>query len=175
MNSDYYLGRAILDIGYRNYFHLPFYWGCGGNIEAGLPGSEFPYTYYENGESLSSPFLYGVALGGVFGLVYYNKRFDLSVFSEAGAGATMRLLFNNSFQYTHVGKPYFGGYVDLSVGLQWKWIRALGGMQYDTNLKWIPKFQLGVAIPTSSFRNKKKIVPESRILMQGVPPGGGAE
>jgi len=157
VNSDYYLGRAILDIGYRNYFHLPFYWGCGGNIEAGLPGSEFPYTYSSGSyESLNAPVLYGASAGACFGLVYYNRTFDFSVFTEVGGGANARILFNNSFQYAHSSKLYPGFFGNFMAGIQWKWFRVWGGIEYDSNLTWNGKVLIGTAIPTSSFKVRKK-------------------
>ena len=159
LNTNYYMGSLGLDVGYRNYFREPFFWGLNGLLGAGIPGSEFPYTYYEDGESLSSPFVYTTALGGIIGLVYYNERFDFQVFSEAGAGINLRILYNNSFKYPHSSRPYFGAYGELAVGLQWKWIRAWGGIQYDTNLTWLSKFNIGIAIPTRTFRKKKQASP----------------
>ena len=155
LNSNYYLGSGILGVGYRNYFRSPFFWGIEGTLGAGLPGSEFPYSYYEDGESLSSPFVYSASLGGLIGLVYYNEQYDFHVFSEAGLGANMRMMYNNSFEYAHTSKPYFGVYGELLVGMQWKWARLWGGVQYDTNLHWLTKMHVGVAMPTSTFRKKK--------------------
>lgn len=155
LGTDYYMGNGIFEVGYRNYFRTPFYWGLNGSLGAGLPGSEFPYTYYEGGESLSSPFIYTLALGGLFGLVYYNEDYDFHVFSEAGLGANLRMLYNNSVEYAHTSKLYFGCYTELLVGLQWKWARAWGGVQFDTNLNWLTKFHVGVAIPTHAFKPKK--------------------
>ena len=155
LNSNYYLGSGVLGVGYRNYFRVPFFWGIDGSIGAGLPGSEFPYSYYEDGESLSSPFVYSASVGGLLGLVYYNEEYDFHVFSEAGAGAKMHVLYNNSIEYAHSTRPYFGAYGELLVGLQWKWARAWGGVQFDTNLHWLTKFHVGVAIPTKTFRKKK--------------------
>lgn len=155
VGSNYYIGNGIFEAGYKNYFRPPFYWGLNGSIGAGLPGSEFPYTYYEGGESLSSPFLYSLATGGLIGLVYYNKTYDFHVFSEAGGGVNMRLLFNNSITYPHMSNPVFGAYVELLVGLQWKWVRAWGGVQFDTNLHWLMNAHVGVAIPTRNFRRRK--------------------
>lgn len=154
VNSDYYMGSAIFDVGYKNYFRPPFYWGANANIGVGVPGSEFPFTYYEGGESLSSPFIYSISTGGLFGLVYYNKNLDLHIFSEAGLGMNFRILYNNSFRYAHSSKPYFGGYGELLVGAQWKWARAWGGVQFDSNLHWLGKFNIGVAIPTRTFKKK---------------------
>ena len=156
LNSDYYMGSAIFDVGYKNYFRPPFFWGLNANIGVGLPGSEFPFTYYEGGESLSSPFVYSHSIGGMFGLVYYNKKLDLHVFSEAGLGATVRILYNNSFRYAHASKPYFSGYGELLVGAQWKWARLWGGVQFDTNLHWLGKVHVGVAMPTRTFRKQGK-------------------
>ena len=156
LNSDYYMGSAIFDVGYKNYFRPPFFWGANANIGVGLPGSEFPFTYYEGGESLSSPFVYAHSIGGMFGLVYYNKKLDLHVFSEAGLGATVRILYNNSFRYAHATKPYFSGYGELLVGAQWKWARLWGGVQFDTNLHWLGKVHVGVAMPTRTFRKQGK-------------------
>ena len=156
LNTDYYMGSALFGVDYKNYFRPPFYWGVGGNIGVGLPGSEFPYTYYGGGESLSSPFIYSLSLGGMFGLVYYNKHWDLHVFSEAGLGAATRIMYNNSFQYAHSSKPYFSGYGELFVGVQWKWARAWLGVQFDSNLHWLGKVHVGVAMPTRSFRKTKK-------------------
>ena len=156
LNSDYYMGSAIFDVGYKNYFRPPFFWGLNANIGVGSPGSEFPFTYYEGGESLSSPFVYSHSIGGMFGLVYYNKKLDLHVFSEAGLGATVRILYNNSFRYAHASKPYFSGYGELLVGAQWKWARLWGGVQFDTNLHWLGKVHVGVAMPTRTFRKQGK-------------------
>ena len=156
LNSNYYLGSGIIGVGYRNYFRTPFFWGLEGSVGAGLPGSEFPYTYYENGENLSSPFVYSASFGGLIGLVYYNERLDFHVFSEAGFGAKVHILYNNSLEYAHSSKPYFGGYGELLVGLQWKWARLWGGVQYDTNLHWLTKMHVGVAMPTRTFRKKKQ-------------------
>lgn len=155
LGTDYYVGNGTFEIGYRNYFKPPFYWGFNGSVGLGVPGSEFPYSYYEEGQSLSSPFLYTFTLGGSAGLVYYNKKYDLHVFSEAGFGGNVRFLFNNSTQYAHTSKPYFGVYGEMLAGLQWKWVRTWGGMQFDTNLHWIGKVHLGIAIPTGSFKRKK--------------------
>lgn len=155
LGTNYYLGNAIFEAGYRNYFRTPFYWGAVGSLGAGVPGSEFPYTYYEGGEQLSAPFLYTLASGGLIGLVYYNKEFDFHVFSEAGAGWNVRMMFDNSLKYPHHGKPYFGGYGELVVGVQWKWARLWGGVQYDSNLHWLMKAHIGVAMPTKSFRRTK--------------------
>ena len=156
LNSDYYMGSAIFDVGYKNYFRPPFFWGLNANIGVGLPGSEFPSTYYAGGESLSPPFVYSHSIGGMFGLVYYNKKLDLHVFSEAGLGATVRILYNNSFRYAHASKPYFSGYGELLVGAQWKWARLWGGVQFDTNLHWLGKVHVGVAMPTRTFRKQGK-------------------
>ena len=156
LGTNYYLGSALLGVGYRNYFRSHFYWGLNGNLGAGVPGGDFPYTYYENGESLSQPFVYTIAFGGMFGLVYYNENYDLHIFSEAGLGADMRFLYNNSINYPHASKPYFGGFGELLVGLQWKWARLWGGVQFDSNLHWLTKVQLGVAMPTLTFRKKKQ-------------------
>lgn len=154
VGSNYYLGSGIVEVGYRNYFRPPFYWGANASVGAGIPGSEFPYNYYEGGDSLSPPFIYSVTLGGLFGLVYYNKTYDFQVFSEAGAGANTRMLFNNSLEHPHKSKIYPGGYAELLVGVQWKWARIWGGFQYDTNLHWLAKGQIGVAMPTRTFRRK---------------------
>ena len=145
-------------MGYRNYFRTPFFWGIQGSLGAGLPGSEFPYSYYEDDESLSSPFVYTTSIGGLIGLVYYNERLDLQVFSEAGLGANMRILYNNSMKYAHSSKPYFGVYGELLVGMQWKWARLWGGVQYDTNLNWLTNVHVGVAMPTRTFKRKKQPV-----------------
>ena len=158
LNSNYYLGSGVLGVGYRNYFRTPFFWGIQGSLGAGLPGSEFPYSYYEDGESLSSPFVYTTSIGGLIGLVYYNERLDLQVFSEAGLGANMRILYNNSMKYAHSSKPYFGVYGELLVGMQWKWARLWGGVQYDTNLNWLTNVHVGVAMPTRTFKRKKQPV-----------------
>lgn len=155
VGSDYYMGNGIFEASYRNYFRQPFFWGMGGSFAVGIPGSEFPYTYYEGGESLSSPFLYTLATGGLIGLVYYNERYDLHVFSEAGLGMNLRMLYNNSFGYAHTSRLYFGVYGELLVGLQYKWARAWGGVQFDSNLHWLTKIHVGVAIPTRTFRGKK--------------------
>ncbi|MBB5224720.1 WD40 repeat domain-containing protein [Treponema ruminis] len=158
LNSNYYLGSGVLGVGYRNYFRTPFFWGIQGSLGAGLPGSEFPYSYYEDGESLSSPFVYTTSIGGLIGLVYYNERLDLQVFSEAGLGANVRILYNNSMKYAHSSKPYFGVYGELLVGMQWKWARLWGGVQYDTNLNWLTNVHVGVAMPTRTFKRKKQPV-----------------
>ena len=155
IGSNYYIGNGIVEAGYKNYFHEPFYWGLNGSIGAGLPGSEFPYTYYEGGESLSNPFVYSLATGAIIGLVYYNKTYDFHIFSEAGAGANMRFLYNNSFTYPHMTNPVFGAYVELLIGLQWKWARVWGGVQFDTNLHWLTNVHVGIAIPTRTFRRRK--------------------
>ena len=155
LNTNYYMGSISFDVGYRNYFRPPFFWGLNGSLGVGLPGSEFPYTYYEGGESLSAPNVYTLAGGAAIGLVYYNKAYDFSVFSEAGLGTNMRMLYNNSLSYRHTSRLYTGGYGEMLVGLQWKWFRASGGVQYDTNLHWLSKFSVGVAIPTKSFKGKK--------------------
>lgn len=160
LNSDYYLGSGILGVGYRNFFKPPFFWGVEGSFGVGLPGSEFPYSYYEGGESLSSPFIYSLSLGGLCGLTYYNEKFDVQIFSEAGAGVNLRMLYNNSIKYAHRGKPYFSGYGELRVGAQWKWARIWGGVQYDTNLHWLTKLHVGVAIPTRTFKLKKQAKPQ---------------
>lgn len=157
LGTDYYLGNGIIEVGYKNYFRPPFFWGINGSIGAGLPGSEFPYTYYESGETLSSPFVYTLSVGGLFGLVYYNERLDLHIFSEAGLGTNMHILYNNSIQYPHATKPYFGGYGELLVGSQWKWARTWIGVQFDTNLHWLTKFHIGVAMPTRTFKRKKSL------------------
>ena len=149
--TNYYMGNAIFEGGYRNYFRPPFYWGVNGSLGIGIPGSEFPYTYYEGGEALSSPFLYSFSTGGVFGLVYYNKNLDLQVFSEAGLGGNLRVLYSTSMKYKHVSKPYFGLYGEMLVGLQWKWARTWAGIQYDSNLHWIGKMHVGIAIPVRTF------------------------
>ena len=155
VGSNYYIGNGSFDVGYRNYFKPPFYWGCNGSIGLAVPGSEFPYTYYEGGESLSSPFLYTISTGPAAGLVYYNKKYDFHVFSEAGFGINFRMLYNNSIQYAHTSKLYFGVYGEILVGMQWKWLRLWGGIQYDTNLDWLGKVNVGVAIPTRTFKKKK--------------------
>ena len=157
LNTDYYMGSAIFDVGYKNYFRPPFFWGLNGNLGIGLPGSEFPYTYYEGGESLSSPFVYTIAFGGTCGLVYYNKKYDFHVFSEAGLGTNMRILYNNSVKYSHVSKPFFGAYGELLLGVQWRWARMSGGVQFDTNLHWLGKMNIGVAMPTRTFKRKKPL------------------
>jgi hypothetical protein len=64
------------------------------------------------------------------------------------------MLFNNSFKYSHTSKLVFGGYGEMLIGAQWKWVRAWGGIQYDTNLRWLGKVHLGVAIPTRTFSRK---------------------
>ncbi len=154
IGSNYYLGNGCFEAGYRNYLKPPFYWGLGGSIGMAIPSSEFPYSYYEGGESLSSPTLYTIATGATAGLVYYNKKYDFMVFSEAGLGINFRMLFNNSFKYSHTSKLVFGGYGEMLIGAQWKWVRAWGGIQYDTNLRWLGKVHLGVAIPTRTFSRK---------------------
>ena len=155
VGSDYYMGSGCFEVGYKNYFKPPFYWGANASFGVGIPGSEFPYTYYEGGESLSSPFVYTLESGGIAGLVYYNKKYDLHAFSEVGLGWNMRLLYNNSFRYPHSSKLYFGIYGEMIAGVQWKWARAWAGIQYDTNLHWLAKFHVGVAMPTKTFRKKK--------------------
>lgn len=155
LNTTYYMGSISFDIGYRNYFRPPFFWGLNGSFGVGLPGSDFPYTYYEGGESLSAPNVYTISGGAVIGLVYYNKTYDFQVFSEAGLGVNSRMLFNNNLSYAHTSKMYMGGYGEMFVGMQWKWFRMSGGVQYDSNLHWLSKFSAGVAIPTKSFKKKK--------------------
>ena len=155
LGTNYYIGNIFVDAGYRNYFRPPFYWGAGAGLGLGIPGSEFPYTYYEGGDQLSNPFVYSLSAGGLFGLVYYNKTYDFHVFSEAGVGGNVRMLYNNSVKYPHKGKPYFGGYGELLVGFQWKWARLSGGVQYDSNLHWLSKLSVGVAMPTKNFRRTK--------------------
>ncbi len=152
IGSNYYIGNGFVEGGYRNYFKPPFFWGVNGTLGVAIPSSEFPYSYYEGGESLSSPSLYTISTGGVGGLVYYNKKYDFMVFSEAGLGINFRMLFNNSFQHAHTSKLVVGWYGEMLVGLQWKWVRAWGGIQYDSNLSWLGKFNLGVAIPTRTFK-----------------------
>lgn len=156
LGSEYYMGNTFFEAGYRNYFRPAFFWGVNGSLGAGLPGSEFPYTYYEDGETLGSPFLYSFMLGGVLGLVYFNETFDLQVFSELGVGMDLRMMYNNSIDYAHTSRLYFGGYAELLAGLQWKWARLSAGVQYDTNLHWLTKFQIGVAIPTRTFKKKRQ-------------------
>ena len=156
LNSEYYIGNLSIDVGYRNYFRIPFYWGIGGSFGVGLPGSEFPYTYYEDRETLSAPNIYTLSGGAVVGLVYYNTTYNFQVFSEAGLGVNGRMLYNNSFTHAHRSKLYVGSYGEMLVGAQWKWFRVSGGIQYDSNLHWLSKFSLGVAIPTKSFKNKKQ-------------------
>lgn len=156
LGTDYYLGNFLFDVSYRNYFRPPFYLGAGLGLGAGIPGSEFPYTYYEDGSQLSNPFIYTLNSNALIGLVYYNKKYDIHVFSEAGLGWNIRMLFDNSLQYPHRSKPYFGGYGELLVGLQWKWARVWGGFQYDSNLHWLSKVCVGVAMPTRTFRKSGK-------------------
>ncbi|WP_407427070.1 WD40 repeat domain-containing protein [Treponema sp.] len=151
LNSSYYMGDIELCAGYRNYFRPPFFWGVNGLIGVGLPGSEFPFSYREGGETLNPPRLYTLALNALIGLVYYNKKFDFSVFSEAGIGCNGRMLYNNSLSHAHTSKLYAGAFGEMLVGLQWKWVRLWAGVQYDTNLHWLTKLGVGVAIPTRTF------------------------
>lgn len=155
LGSNYYIGNGIFDVSYKNYFRPPFFWGAGGAFALGIPGSEFPYTYFEGGESLKAPYLYTLSGGATFGLVYYNKHYDLHVFSEAGLGSNLRILYNNSLSYPHTSKLVFGVYAEMLIGVQWKWARACGGVQFDTNQHWLSKVQFGVAMPIRAFKLKK--------------------
>lgn len=154
LNSDYYLGDYSFNAGYRSYSRRPFSWGANFSIAAGVPGSKFPYTYHEGNEPLGSPFVYTVSAGGVLGLVRYNKERDFHVFGEAGAGVNSRILFNNNLKYPHTSKAYFGFYAEILAGAQWKWARFAGGIQYDSNIHFLGKAQLGVAIPVGTFKKK---------------------
>ncbi|MBO6218812.1 MAG: hypothetical protein J6N81_04455 [Treponema sp.] len=156
LNSEYYSGEYILSIGYRNYFKSPFSYGVDFSFGVGAPNSEFPYTYSVAGSSLNAPYVYSLSAGPCIGLAYYNENLDLTVFSEAMLGVNGRLLFNNSLNYGHASDFKTGVYAETDIGLQWHWIRAWGGIRYDTNLHWLGKIHLGVAIPTKSFKNKKQ-------------------
>lgn len=150
-----YVGSMSLDVGYRYNFKYPLYFTANADIGVGVPNANSTYSYTIGGESYSSPFQYSFATTLGAGLVYYNKRFDISLFSEMGMGAALRVFWNNSFTEYVVGRPYGSFIADVCAGAQWKWIRAYGGILFDSNLQFMYKVNVGVAVPLELIKIKK--------------------
>ena len=131
---------------------MPFYYEANAGIGMGIPGSNFPYTYYEDGFDIGAPFQYVFDNEAAIGVVHYFKTYDLSIYSQLGFGINMRFLYNNSFKHAHFGKPYFGYFESLKIGAQWKWLKFTTGVNYDSNFEFLINMSLGIHVPLDKFK-----------------------
>ena len=151
LTSDDYVGSINLDIAYRNYHFYPFYWGVGVDFGLGIPSSEFTYSYTLKGEPLSSPYINSFVpfvLGGLSGYLTGPK---LLLFAEFSFGPSIRLMSTNDFGRLVTGDLYIGLTGDFMTGVQWKFLRASVGVEYDSNWDFMIKGNLGAVI---RFKNR---------------------
>ncbi len=171
LNSNYYYASFGVEGAYRNFSLYPLYWGTGLGLGAGIPNGEYEFTSgYVNGKRLHDPWLYSADLFGCFGLCYYLPPIDLVVFTEMRAGANVKIIYNNELVYYFVGDPNFGGSLDVLMGMQWKFLRASIGGEYDSNFGFLAKATLGGVI---KLTGKKHPVPreESSVAQAAAADG----
>lgn len=164
---DYYLGAINFDVGYRHYFWRglqnepgnkgAFYTGSVLGFGLIPPGSNFPYSYNENGNELGPPFGYELKAGGVAGYAYYWPKFAVSIFAECVLGVNGRFLYNNSSDHGHIStKAFVQGFADVAVGVQYLMLRLWGGATFDTGVIIRGFVSFGAAIPVGLPARKIK-------------------
>ncbi|WP_191015848.1 WD40 repeat domain-containing protein [Treponema zioleckii] len=145
--KNYYIGIESLQVSYRNFSKMPFYFGGSASLGLGIPGSDFPYKYYSGGEKVNDPYEYVLDAAGLGGAVWYLPQYDLQLFCELALGLNFRLLYNNSIENSSFGKIYAGLFSEFDVGVQWKMFRIWGGVIYDSNLELLGNIHVGFTIP----------------------------
>ncbi|MCR5724486.1 MAG: hypothetical protein K6G80_05300 [Treponema sp.] len=163
LNSNYYLFSLGLGSVYRNYALYPLYWGAGAEVGAGIPSGEYEFSSgYINGKRLNDPWIYSAGLFGCFGLCYYLPSPDFLVFTEMRAGAHAKVLYNNELVYYFVGDPVFGGQLDVLMGVQWHFVRAAIGGEYDANFGFLAKANIGGVIKLKGRKGKVSKKPDAK-------------
>ncbi len=153
LGSDQYVGAFGLTGIYRNFAFYPIYLGGGGDLSAGMPSSNFRYTYSVD----NKPWLYSAAVFGLAGLSYYNPTANLLLFSELHLGGNLRVFFNNDFTYYNVSTPSGAMQLDILMGVQWNHFHVIAGGTFDTNLGMLFKAGLGFTVYIGSKDQKKDI------------------
>lgn len=143
-----------LPIGYRNYGLLtPFYFGGFMDLLLGFPGSDYPYSYNFNGETMASPVMLGARLYAPFGICIYPLRNDFEIFAEVFPGIAFTKLWNGRFDsYSAASKFFPSFFTGLKVGVAWDFMNLAIGGTYDAMFGFSFSVEAGVVLNLGGSR-----------------------
>lgn len=141
----YHIGFGLAAV-WKSYSNLPFYYGFGAELSLSPPDKNYPYKTSYDGIELNNPWLYRGHLFACLGLGHYFDESKILLFGEGRFGFGGNLLFNNELKNRRTSNTagcILGG---IFAGMQWRFLKLNGGVEFDSSLGILAKGGLGAVI-----------------------------